>query len=608
VREVSCRVFERFERVAVLHGLRIEDLVAGLPLTLDQLRDATEWMDWDVHAELCDRLERATDHESSIKAGHEIWTLAYGSPLRRIAGLAIDLKHLYRIGLEWRLPKVHRNIGVRIVNLGGRRLQVELSIPSHLRGCAAWLRIMQGALEAAPTSRGLPRALVRADITPHHAVYDVTLPRERARPTAWLRTLVGGPALAELDRQVEELRRLEHERERMDQALRERERTLSNLIANLSGMVYRCRNDDNWTLEFASQGSYALSGFRPEELVGIRPTGLAALISPDEVQAMRAQRRSELNAQQPSSIEYTIQTRSGEERRVLDVAQGIYDDAGHLLGFEGFITDISARRRSEQAQRRLEEELNHSRRLEVVGRLASGLAHDFNNWLTVIFSNVALANVLLRDDHPARPRLGEIQGAAARAAALTQQMLVFARRQRIEPRSTNINDLLAGLDNPLRRVLEDRIVLETRPAHDLWAVKIDPGQLEQVLLNLAINARDAMPDGGHLTIETANVVVDGAGDWPSTLKPGQYVRLSIADTGTGMTQEARAHAFEPFFTTKGVGKGTGLGLASAHGMVHQAGGEITFDSVPGRGTSFQIYLPRATIEPPAEHPTHTSRG
>ncbi|HEX2679208.1 MAG TPA: PAS domain-containing protein, partial [Polyangiales bacterium] len=316
MREVSCRAFERLESAARVHGLSLDELVAGLPVTLAELRNPDEWMDWDVHAELCARFERATGPEASVQMGRAIWSLPYGTSLRRVASLAIDLKHLIRIGLQWRLPKVHRNIGVQIADAGRHELEVELTIPAHLRGSPEWLRVMQGALEGAPLARGLPPAQVRAVIDSHRGVYHIALPAQRTDPLALLRTLFGDPALAELDRQVEELRLLEAERARMDAQLRDRERTLSNLITNLSGIVYRCRDDERWTLDFASAGCLALTGYPADELISTHD-GLASLVHADDLPALRSRREQARLERASCSEEYRIQTRSGEARWVL---------------------------------------------------------------------------------------------------------------------------------------------------------------------------------------------------------------------------------------------------------------------------------------------------
>ncbi len=251
--------------------------------------------------------------------------------------------------------------------------------------------------------------------------------------------------------------------------------------------------------------------------------------------------------------------------------------------------------------RRLEHQLLLAQRMEGIGRLAGGIAHDFNNLLTAILGHAEMAQDDVPQGDPARSNIAEITRAAQRAADLTRQLLAFARRQIIEPRVVNLNDLVLNVDRMLRRLLGEDVALVTVQEPDPWRVRIDPGQFEQVLLNLAVNARDAMPAGGTLVIETRNVHLDEAfARQHTTVLPGPHVLLAVSDTGIGMDADVLAHIFEPFFTTKEVGKGTGLGLATCYGIVKQNRGSIWVDSERGTGTTFRIYLPRVDAVPPPE--------
>jgi CheY-like chemotaxis protein len=231
--------------------------------------------------------------------------------------------------------------------------------------------------------------------------------------------------------------------------------------------------------------------------------------------------------------------------------------------------------------------------MESVGRLAGGVAHDFNNLLTVILGGIELTRQELGAKHPALEYLADAENAADSAGLLTKQLLAFSRKQIIAPKVLSLNEVIARVERMVQRLLGEDVVLRTICSLDLGFVRFDPGQVEQILINLAVNARDAMPEGGRLTIETRNVRLDeDYVDAHAGVEPGEYVLLAVSDSGTGMSEDARAHLFEPFFTTKGPGKGTGLGLAMVYGAVQQNGGRIEVYSEPEHGTTFKIYLPR----------------
>ncbi len=323
------------------------------------------------------------------------------------------------------------------------------------------------------------------------------------------------------------------------------------------------------------------------------------LIHPDDRGTVMAAHRAVMESGTQQSLEYRGNPAVGPLRIYRSNLRPRRDAAGRIIGMSGTLQDVSEQKRTEEEQTRLQEQLQQAMKMEAVGRLAGGVAHDFNNLLTVISGNTELAKLELNQADPLRQYLDGVSAAAASAAELTGRLLAFSRRQIVEPRTVNLNDLIGSLRKMLARLIGENISLETRLAGDLGAVKIDPGQFDQVVVNLAVNARDAMDKGGRLLIETANREIDeGWCELHPELKPGRFVMLAVTDTGRGMSKDIRTRIFEPFFTTKPKGHGTGLGLAMIFGAVHQAGGAIDVYSEIGQGTAFQIFLPR--VDEPTE--------
>jgi len=269
-----------------------------------------------------------------------------------------------------------------------------------------------------------------------------------------------------------------------------------------------------------------------------------------------------------------------------------------LRGVVTNFRDVTERVRSEEALRRMEAQLLQTQKMEAIGKLAGGVAHDFNNLLSVILGISSLLLEKMEPDHPMRADLSEIKQSGERAARLTRQLLAFSRRQMLDPRVLDLNDVVVSIDRMLLRVVGEDIELSVVAAPRLQRVRVDPGQMEQVIMNLVVNARDAMPRGGTLTLETGNVELDETFAREHIgVTPGPHVMLAITDTGVGMDDVTQSRVFEPFFTTKATGKGTGLGLSTVFGIVKQSGGTIWLHSVPGRGTTFRVYFP-ATAEGP----------
>jgi PAS domain S-box-containing protein len=355
-------------------------------------------------------------------------------------------------------------------------------------------------------------------------------------------------------------------------------------------------------------------GWGPDETVTL-PAFLDRVYPEDRERIALAVRR----AHDPAGdglfdVEHRIIRRDGAIRWLTTRSQTFFDGEGgarHPIRTVGAVRDITENKRAEEEREKLQAQLIQAQKMESVGRLAGGVAHDFNNMLSAILGHAELA--LRRLDHasPLHADLRKIQRAAQRSADLTRQLLAFARKQTIAPKVLDLNETVEGMLKMLRRLIGEDIDVAWVPGRGLWAVKIDPAQVDQILANLLVNARDAIADKGKVTIETENVVLDEAYcAGHRGFVPGRFVMLAVSDDGCGMDREILAHLFEPFFTTKGVGQGTGLGLATVYGIVKQNNGFINVYSEPGKGTSFKIYLPHyatKTVSVPVEGPAQAAK-
>ena len=509
-----------------------------------------------------------------------------------------------------------------------------------------------------------------------------------------------------------------------EERLMESERRFDALMNNLPGVVYRCRNDRDWTMEYLSGGCERLVGYRPEEILNNASLSYNDLIHPEDRPAVWDSVESALEKREPYRMVYRVRTSQGDIKWVWEQGSGIFGDSGEVIALEGFITDITEQKRAQEALKEREEflssivenipdtvfikdanrELKYARinragerllgytrdeiigrndydffpkeqadffaskdfealrsgkvqdipeepvdtkagrrilrtkkiplmdregkpayllgiaediterkreqedreklraqlvqaqKMESIGRLAGGVAHDFNNMLGVIMGYAELALKRVSESEPVYLNLQEIRKAAERSAALTRQLLAFARRQTVAPKVLDLNETVEGMLKMLRRLIGEDISLAWLPAAGLWPVKIDPSQIDQILANLCVNARDAIDGVGKVTIETQSAVFDTVyRDAHPGAIPGEYVLLAVSDNGRGMAKEVMESIFEPFYTTKGMEQGTGLGLATVYGIVKQNQGFINVYSEPGQGTTFKIYLPRHRI-------------
>ncbi len=397
---------------------------------------------------------------------------------------------------------------------------------------------------------------------------------------------------AELEMTNQRLERELAERKRAEEALRKTEqqmRLLAHGVSSTTEMITVTDLQDHFT--FVNRSFLEQYGYSNSEVIGNHVKILWSPSNPPEL-AKEILEQTRLGGWKGELFNLR---KDGSEFPIFLSTALIKDDEGQLVGLLGLSSDITERKEAEQALRRSEEQLRQSQKMEAIGLLAGGVAHDFNNLLTAVMGYSELLLTRINPADPMRQEVEEIKRAGERAAALTQRLLAFSRKQILAPKILDLNVEVANVEKLLCRLIGEDVRLVTRMAPGLRRVKADPGQIEQVILNLAVNARDAMPNGGILTIETENVELDeNYARSHVNVTPGRYVMLAVSDSGCGMDKETQARIFEPFFTTKGEGKGTGLGLSTVYGIVAQSGGHIWFYSELGHGTTFKIYLPQTS--------------
>jgi PAS domain S-box-containing protein len=389
-------------------------------------------------------------------------------------------------------------------------------------------------------------------------------------------------------------------RKEAERALRESEERYATLVANLPSVTWA--TDAHGNTAFISPNVEQVYGYTAREIIEAGPDLWFGRIDPEHVERVREEYAALFDGDDTRfDTEYRIQRKDGEWIWIRDTAAITPDDEHGDLAY-GVFSDITAEKQAEEDLRAAEAQLMQAQKMEAIGRLAGGVAHDFNNLLTIINAHSEFAVERLPDGDPLSADVQIVLDAGRKAAALTRQLLAFSRRQLLEPRVMDLNEVVGTIERMLRRMIGDDIELATVLAEDLGMVMADPGQMEQVLMNLAVNSRDAMPRGGRLIIGTSNTVLDSDQAGRFGAEPGPHVRLTVTDTGTGIDPDDQERVFEPFYTTKKEGEGTGLGLATVFGIVTQSGGHIRLASEAGNGTTFEIYLPRIDAEKPDPGP------
>jgi two-component system cell cycle sensor histidine kinase/response regulator CckA len=385
--------------------------------------------------------------------------------------------------------------------------------------------------------------------------------------------------------EIQRMRRQLNEREELYRLISE---NAEDLIAVIDADGHRIYN---------SPGYERLFGYTHEELQGVP---IADQVHPEDRERILQARKEAFQTGARFRLEYRFRRKDGEWRILESTGGAVLNAQGIAEKLVAVSRDITERKHAEEILRQREDQLRQAQKMEAVGRLSGGIAHDFNNLLGVIIGYSEDIELRVAQGDPLRKNAEEIRKAGERAAALTQQLLAFSRQQVLQPNILGLNHLVSEMGKMLQRLIGAHIELSTNLDPELGSIKADQSQIEQVIVNLVVNARDAMPDGGELLIETSSVYLDDAqARCLPFLHPGRHALLTVTDTGAGMDAETQRHIFEPFFTTKKSGKGTGLGLATVYGVVKQSGGVVGVHSQPGVGSTFKIYLPQVANQPAA---------
>jgi PAS domain S-box-containing protein len=591
--------------VAALERLKIDlrPIFEGLPFSPQAVAPPGSRIDWDDWVTIVERIERTLGGPLALADFAGIAAESpVGIPFHRVAQLLSTPTALYRLNSRWGIPSHYRNMRSECVELASDRLHITMSIPTHYRGSTAVFHMSCGVLRVLPKLVGLPESkILSCEVTSHSVSIVLKPPPARtllsyagrfARRVQGLQSMIEqlGEQELELDEKRLLLERRIAQQQVIEAALRVSEERWRSLAENAPGIILLlCAGG---TIQSANR---AFHGRDPLSLTGRTLTEMVAPQHREELATAIAAVRRDLTVR---DVQLSIVETDGTELWYSCRLGPMGVPGEGPVTLSAFLTDITVRLRAEESLRERDAELARAQRLEALGRLAGGVAHDFNNILTVILGGIEL--VLDRSilDSELRDELYEIRQAGERAATLTRQLLAFSRQQVIAPEVLLLSDVIQQVRGMLSRLLGEDIQIEVRVDEGLWPAKLDRSQVEQILMNLVANARDAMPRGGSLTISARNVALDSplvfAG---STAEPGSYVELSVEDTGLGMDVGTKSRIFEPFFSTKQRGRGTGLGLAIVRGIAGQSGGHVAVESELGRGTKFRLLFPRSREMP-----------
>jgi two-component system, cell cycle sensor histidine kinase and response regulator CckA len=617
LREVSTNGIRLVMGMLERLGVPLRPIIDQLPLSERELRQIGGRVDWDVWVDFMEGIERVLGGPGAFDALAAAAAQAdKGHPFEGVAGLLSSPVALYQLNSRWGIPNQYRHMRSTCQVQSDGHLRIEMAIPSSYRGSVTVFRQAVGILKSMPLLIGLPPStVISAEAEPHGLCVVLEPPRSRSLLSRARRLgkRIGGlgamlTQLGEQELELDENRATLEEQlvqqKRIESALRVSEERWRALAENVPGIILIL--SETGRLISASR---AFRGIEPPELLGRE---LVELVEPSDREVLESALREALR--ELRVVDVRIRTRDGTVETWYACRVGPMRSHDSHTTLCAFLTDISQRLRVERELLEREAELQRTQRLEALGRLAGGVAHDFNNLLTVIRGGAELLLSGPELDAEQREEIEQIDKASERAATLTRQLLAFSRQQVISPKPLALTHVVADARPMLERLIGEDIQLEVCVASDLPYVLLDSGQVDQILMNLAVNARDAMPRGGTLKIELATTLIASDDMFEEKLPPGRYVSLSVQDSGVGMEPEIAERIFEPFYSTKRQGTGTGLGLAIVRGIAAQSGGDVSVRSELGQGTTFRLRfpvcgaVPEGTPRAAEKTPVRASRG
>lgn len=613
--EASCQTIRILLDALHERNVDITPILERFSLSLEKVSDPSQWVDWNFYLALLNAVEKAYPNPGEIEAiGARLLDYPSFDVVWKLSGFFVSPYHLYSMGSRWIGNRYFRNVRYGCRQEADGRILFEVSVPENYRITQAFFHLHAGTLAAGTRVLGLNEpASVESKITSHRGEFWITVPASRS----WLRKLrglfpsseAGHAAVEELAQQQAELLKSFQELTAAHDTLREREKYFRSVVENVSDVVVLFNLQGE--VQYISPSIELLSGYSPEEAARILDT---TQLSNADAQRMRDLIKTAIEVPGIHQISNLRVRHKDGSRRVIDVAAKRFHSVGDGDLILTSTRDVTERYEVEQALHQSEERLAQAQKLEAIGALAGGVAHDFNNLLQVVKNATEALREMIANQPEARAEVDDIERAVEHGIDLTRQLTAFTRRQMLPSQVLDLNHIVHDMAKMLQRLIGEKIRLVVSTSETPVHVETNVGQIGQVILNLVLNGRDAMPDGGSIAVEVDSVsVTPGSAPNRQGVKPGDYAVLIVSDTGCGMSPEVREKIFDPFFTTNPTDHSTGVGLTTVQDIVQHHGGYIIVDTEERTGTTMLAYFPLAqgqstAAQAPAQPAAPVQRG